>query len=173
MIFSLFRRKPAQEPLDLHNAIVAQSRQPAFYQQGVAPDTIEGRFEMLALHAFLFFERCKLDPVLKDISQEVVDRMFTELDRALREIGVSDISVPKKMKKLAKHVYGRFAAYGAAVSSNDVAAFSAVLSRNLHGDDADPLAAEALARYAFAALAHLQEQPATDILAGKLSFPAP
>ncbi len=169
-IFSFFRRTPPQEALELHDALIAQARCPLLFEVGGVPDTLEGRFEMLMLHAVLFFQRTRLEPSLKNISQDVVDRLFLELDRALREMGVGDVSIPKKMKKLATHFHGRINAYQAALDATDSAALSAAIARNVWGDDAAPQQGAWLAHYALAQHAHLARLSAQDILQGRLSF---
>src|SRR5690242_9073061 len=88
----------------LYGAIVAQARAPAFYMNYGVPDTLDGRFELLVLHAFLYFRRLKREPAAEagEAGQAVFDLMFLDMDRSLRELGVGDLSVPKKIKRMAQ-----------------------------------------------------------------------
>jgi cytochrome b pre-mRNA-processing protein 3 len=136
MILRLFRpRKDRARILAIYAAIVAQARQPVFYAELGVPDTLEGRYDMLMLHAFLYMHRLKdeAEPV-KDVAQEVFDFMFSDMDRSLREMGVGDLSVPKKIKKMAQAFYGRAAAYDAALAKTGPDLAEAV-QRNVFGGE--------------------------------------
>jgi cytochrome b pre-mRNA-processing protein 3 len=172
MIFALFRKNPlADQIVGLHRAIVAQSRLPAFFMPpyGVA-DTFEGRFEILTLNAGLVLRRLSLLPEPGPrLAQSLSDAIFSGLDDAFREIGISDVGVPKKMKKLARAFMGRGAAYWRACAEGE-AALAGALARNVlagQGDGA-PLAA-----YFLRAKALLDETPLEVFLRGEAPFPAP
>jgi cytochrome b pre-mRNA-processing protein 3 len=172
MFFGLFRKNPlADQIVGLHRAIVAQSRLPAFFMPpyGVA-DTFEGRFEVLTLNAGLVLQRLSLLPEPGPrLAQSLSDAIFTGFDDALREVGISDVGVPKKMKKLARAFMGRGAAYWKACAEGE-AALAGALARNVlagHGDGA-PLAA-----YFLRAKAVLDETPLEVFLRGEAPFPAP
>lgn len=171
MIFSLFRRKdPSPVPLDLHDAIVAEARSVDLYAHLGVPDTVTGRFEMVVLHAHLFLRRARGDDRLAELAQEVVDRTFLEFDRALREMGVGDPSVPRKMKSMARAFYGRGVAYDPALDACDVDLLQSTLKRIVFQDRdvGDP---RGLALRALAADAHLKERVSTgDLLEGIMSF---
>jgi cytochrome b pre-mRNA-processing protein 3 len=173
MIFRLFRsRDPAPEQA-IYAAIVAQARQPDFYSDLGVPDTLEGRYELLMLHGFLYMHRLKNEaPPVKEVAQKVFDSMFTDMDRNLREMGVGDLTVPKKIKKMAQAFYGRLAAYDAALDAGGPALPEAVL-RNVFGGDAEAKAnAESLAAYMQRAAAALAGQDIAALTLAGPVFPA-
>jgi cytochrome b pre-mRNA-processing protein 3 len=97
---------------------VAAARQEVFYARWAVPDTVDGRFDMIALHLFLVLERLKGEgQAVEDFRQVLTDTFFQDMDRSLREMGVGDISVGKKVRKMAEAFYGRVQAYAAALSS--------------------------------------------------------
>ena len=112
--------------------LVGQSRLPAFYTHCGVADTPDGRFDMIALHAALILRRLKCDgEVTEDLAQEVFDLMFADMDQNLREMGVGDIGVGKRVKGMAQGFYGRLAAYDAALAAPDNEDLMAALRRNL------------------------------------------
>ena len=131
MIMSLFRSRPSPIPALLYQEVVAASRRETFYRDFAIPDTPEGRFEMVVLHACLLLRQTRRHPELEALAQDVVDLMFTELDRALREMGIGDMAVPRRMKKLAGAIYGRFSAYDAAFKSETSEDMCETLRRNI------------------------------------------
>lgn len=172
MIFSLFRRpRDDEHTRATYAAIVAQARRPAFYADFGVPDTLEGRYEMLMLHAFLYLHRLKSEPeAAREQGQEVFDTMFLDMDRSLREMGVGDLSVPKKIKKMASAFYGRTAAYDAALAE-DGEGLAAALGRNIFGEETRDTGA--LTRYVRAAVDHLAGRSGAELASGVPSFPDP
>lgn len=158
----------------LYTRIVAAARQEPFYSAWNVPDTPLGRFEMLSLHMFLFQHRLRGEPgAAAEIAQQLIDQFFLDVDHSLRELGISDVGVPKRMKKLAKMFYGRTESYKMALDQDDRAALAAALLRNVRpGVETWPEAAE-LAAYVFDANRVLGEQSSADICVGKLIYPAP
>lgn len=176
MFKRLFGLAPRPDPsvVDaLYDRIVAAARQPAFYARWDVPDTPLGRFEMVALHMFLFMHRVRgADGEARDIAQQLTDDFFKEVEHSIRELGVGDMGVPKRMKKLAGMFYGRAAAYGAALDAGDRAALAAALSRNVRpGVETWPQAQD-LAAYVALARDDLAGQPLPAICAGRIVFPA-
>jgi len=117
------------------------SRNPALFGEGRAPDTLEGRFEVMGLHASLALLRLKQSPEAEPLAQAFVDALFRHLDSGLREDGVGDLAVPKRMHKLAGAFYGRADAYAEALS--EATTLQAVIARNVLGGQeafAGPLA---------------------------------
>lgn len=156
----------------LYSRIVAAARQPAFYSDWNVPDTPLGRFEMLSLHMFLFLHRLRGEQgAARALAQDLTDDFFTDVDHSLRELGIGDMGVPKRMKKLARMFYGRAAAYGAALDAGDRVAMAGALARNVRPDAADWAEASALAAYALAARAALAGQSSEAMLAGAIAFP--
>jgi len=138
------RRKAAR----IYDAVVARSREPVFFARFGVADTLDGRFDLLALHAWLVLERLQRDARL---SQALIDAIFLGFDEALRELGAGDIGLGRRMKKMADAFYGRLKAYGAAT---DQAAMEAALIRNLYRGTVAP-GAEMVARYALRAKTRL------------------
>ena len=175
MILSLFSRKAkANEAITiaLYDAIVAAARQPYFYSDLDVPDSPLGRYEMLSLHVYLFVRRIKgRSPALKAIGQEVTDEFFRDVDHSLRELGIGDSGVPKRMKKLARMFYGRIESYDKALESNDHPALIAALARNIRPDSDSWSGATRLADYVEQVVRLLENQPDDVLASGKVIFP--
>ena len=156
----LFRRTANTAVIDrLYTGLVAASRDEALYRRLQVPDTFEGRFESLSLHACLLLRRLQDCPAPgPDIAQDLVDTIFTHFDRTLREMGVGDTSVPKRMKTLAEAFLGRSAAYRAAALSGEDA-LAAALARNVYSGrrDAADLAGYVVAYAAALGVISLQQ----------------
>ncbi len=173
MILSLFRKNTATEPVyAVYSAIVAQSRQPRFYAEWQVPDTVTGRFDMISLHLALLFRRLRAETgEQKEFSQAVFDLFFKDMDRSLREMGVGDLGVPKRIQKMGNIFFGLLAAMSEAMDRNDAEALQAVLSRNIFDGATGPHVA-ALADYLLAEDKALGAQPSTAITQGALNFEA-
>ncbi|MFJ5370886.1 ubiquinol-cytochrome C chaperone family protein, partial [Bosea sp. CER48] len=133
MIFGLFgKRDQRRAPVDALFARIAEaSRQPALYLAGGIPDSFEGRFESLALHILLVLRRLReLPPPASDLAQDLVDTCFAYLELGFRNGGVSDVAVPKRMKKIGQMFYGRVQAYEAALAAPGLDALAEALQRN-------------------------------------------
>jgi cytochrome b pre-mRNA-processing protein 3 len=158
----------------LYEQIVAAARQPAFYADWGVPDTPLGRYEMVALHLFLVLHRLRGESgAAAALAQELTDGFFADLDHSIRELGVGDLGVPKRMKKLARMFYGRAKAYGEAIEKGDVGQLAEALARNIRPGDTAWRETAALAGYVMAANRRLAEQPLTAITGGELALPAP
>ncbi|MBE7247292.1 MAG: ubiquinol-cytochrome C chaperone [Actinomycetospora chiangmaiensis] len=156
MIGGLFRRANARRRAveDLHVALSMAARRPGLYVRLGVPDTVEGRFEALCLHAILVLRRLnQLPPPAAEVAQDLVNSVFTQLDASLRELGVGDMGVSKRMKKLGAAFYGRAEGYDAALNAGDVAALRGTLVRNALGGEGDGAGLAAYVRAADAALA--------------------
>jgi len=174
MIFKLFSRKPYSAPAErLYGEIMAAARRPALFLPPYgAPDTLEGRFDMLVLHAFLVIRRLAAMPApAPAMAQELSNHLFAALDRALREMGVGDLAVPKRIAKLAADYNGRRTAYEAALGEGGDA-LAAALARNVFGS-AEPSVGAPLARYVMQAAATLAATPLAAFETGPIPFPAP
>jgi cytochrome b pre-mRNA-processing protein 3 len=155
----------------LYAAAAAQARTPALYSDLGAPDTVEGRFELFTLHVSLVLRRLKgQGDQAAETSQAVFDAYVRGLDDALREMGVGDLSVGKKMRKLGEAFYGRVKNYDEAMGAlPDRAPLEAVLARTvLMGTGGD---AAAFADYAVIAMADLERQPLDSLLQGDITWP--
>lgn len=155
----------------LYGAIVAQARQPVFYRDLGVPDTVEGRFDFIVLHMHLVNTRLSAEGEAGvALGQELLDRFFEDMDASLREIGIGDLKVPKKMRTLAEAYLGRSASYGPAIAGGDTAALSLAIARNVLGQENAGTAA-ALSAYAIETAKSLQEQRFEQFLDGRIEFP--
>lgn len=160
----------------LYTALVEQARQPAFYAQWSVPDSRDGRLEMVSLHVILVLRRLRTEGVEgRGLAQAVLDRMFEDLDRHLREWGVGDPSVGKRMKELAGSFLGRFAALEPLLADADPGALAEVLRRNVYSEVAAPPgdAVVRLALYLRAQERWLAAQDGASLLDGQIRFGGP
>jgi len=171
-MFSFLRQNPRRGAIDtLYERIAAASREPPLYLALGVPDTLEGRFESLVLHAVLVLRRLRRLPAPADeVGQDLVDALFRQLDRSLRELGVGDFGVPKRMNKLAQAFYDRAGRYDPALDAADASTLGEALGRSLF-DGARP--ARGLARYAFAGEAALAGLDLDALLRQGPAFPPP
>jgi cytochrome b pre-mRNA-processing protein 3 len=132
-------------------AVVARARDPVFFARFGVKDTLDGRFDLVTLHAWLVLERLNAAGATP-LAQAFVDTVFVGFDEALRELGAGDIGMAKRVKKLADAFYGRLRAYGEA---RDEAAMQDALVRNLYRGASEG-GAKALARYVLRAKARLK-----------------
>ena len=173
MIPALWRKRRSNRALidQLHGKIVAASRRPALYAELSAPDTFEGRFEMMTLHAGLVMHALSRLPGFGgELAQELADSVFRHFDIALREIGISDVGLAKRMKRLAEAFYGRNKAYGEALDAGDAGMLAGALARNVYGG-ADAGKAAALAAYVEQCARALATAPLATFAAGEVAFP--
>ena len=182
MIFALFGRSRNNRRVvdDTYIRLTEAARHPVFYERFGVPDTVMGRFEMVAAHMVLFLRRTgRGEGAVRAFAQEMVDTFFQDIDHSIREIGIGDTGVPKRMKKLARMFYGRMESYGAAMDAGDRNGLAAALARNIHPkgsvdpDSGTGRQMRALADHlvdAEAALAALCDEA---IISGRLDIPAP
>jgi cytochrome b pre-mRNA-processing protein 3 len=158
----------------LYGEIVAAARQPLFYATYNVPDTPLGRFEMLSLHLFLILHRLRSEEgAAKAIAQELTDEFFLDVDHSLRELGIGDHGIPRRVKKLGRMFYGRAAAYGQALDQNDPAALADSLKRNVRADVEIWPEAGQLADYVLAAWEHVAKAGADAFSSGTFRFERP
>ncbi len=158
----------------LYVTLVAQARRPDFYVHCGVPDTADGRFDMILLHAFLVLRRLKRDRQrTAELGQALFDVMFADMDRNLREMGVGDLGVGRRVKAMAAAFYGRIAAYEAGLADDD-ATLAAALGRNLYRkSEPSPAQVASIAGYLRREAAALDAQPLAGLLAGAVSFGPP
>jgi cytochrome b pre-mRNA-processing protein 3 len=174
-MFMLFRAKPIQQAAELaYQRVVEQARQPGFYLAGGVPDTVDGRFELICLHAFIYLDRLRTErsePAA--LGQCFFDAMFADFDRSLREMGTGDLSVGREVRRMAEAFYGRISAYRRGLADGD-AALQAALARNLFGTArATPAQLLAMAEYLRREAVRFEHEPGAELLAGRLSFGPP
>lgn len=168
------RRDGENEAFSLYRTVVTQARLPAFYLHGGVPDTVEGRFEMVSLHAFLVLRRLRAGgDEGRARGQRLFDVLFDDMDQTLREMGVGDLSVGKKIKAMASSFYGRIGAYEEGLRSEGDAVLTDALTRNVFGQSAATAHAAMLAGYVRRCDAALASQPVGDIVAGRAVFVTP
>ncbi len=176
MLGRLFSRSPQVDPAEaLYGALVRQARRPDFYAALKVPDSLDGRFELIALHAYLLLRRLRAEPGrATEVAQTLVDVLFEDMDRSLRELGVGDLGVGRRVKRMVEAFYGRVAAYEAALNAGREE-LAAALRRNLFGTaEPDPMALAAMVDYVDSSIAHLDRQAMAELLAGRVDFgPAP
>ncbi|NQV99456.1 MAG: hypothetical protein HQ483_07145 [Rhodospirillales bacterium] len=160
---------------ELYSALLGQARLPVFYTDYGVPDTVDGRFDMIVLHAHILFSRLKDGGADQEqLSQTVFDLMFADLDQNLREMGVGDIGVGKRIKAMAEAFYGRATAYADALKQADDGDLIAALRRNLYRKSSPTEAqAAAAAHYVRTQVAQFSAQDLNDLQKGFISFYAP
>ncbi len=170
-----FKRKstPSDEVYAIYNIIVAQSRQEEFFLDFSIKDNVTGRFDILSMHMCLVFIRlrdAKTDE--KDFPQALFDLFFKDMDHSLREIGISDVTIPKKIAKLGSLFYGLLEQLTIAIDANDKDALVNLLNRNIYNEK-NLAQSKALANYVLQIDRQLKEQSLSDIFSGKLEFSKP
>jgi cytochrome b pre-mRNA-processing protein 3 len=176
MLSGLFKTRPETTAgRRLYAEAVAQARRPEFYTEMGVDDRIDGRFELCTLHVALLADRLRTGGERgRDTSQALFDAYIAALDDALREIGVGDLSVAKKMRKLGEAVYGRMKAIGEALSPEpDLAAVQALVARSVFGDETATHRAEPLARYVVQASQALKAADTDAIIDAGALWPEP
>jgi len=168
-LFNLQARRQNQLLVDaLYAKAVAQARLPIFYQAGAVPDSLDGRFDLLVLHMFLLLHRLggESDRTRK-LAQSLFDLMFADMDQSLREMGVSDMSVGKRVKEMARAFYGRIDAYERAMA--DGKQLQEALTRNLYrGAEVSPAVLASMASYMQAQVVKLAGLPLETITAADI-----
>lgn len=173
---NLFKRKAsAADPVDaIYAALVAKARDPRFYRDLGVPDTVDGRFDMIVIHAMLVMRRLREIPeTLRGTGQRLFDLMFLDMDRSLREMGVGDMSVGKHVKKMAKAFYGRANAYETGLDGDDAALAKAIAENLYRHAPPTPEMLSGISGYLRRASDHLARQPVADVAGGKIDFAVP
>ncbi|MDP1631569.1 MAG: ubiquinol-cytochrome C chaperone family protein [Caulobacter sp.] len=171
MLDRLFRPKPAKQAGDaLYAAAAKQARRPDFYTDRGVADTREGRFELYTLHVILLVDRLKGETGLAgEARQTLFDRYVMGLDDAFRELGVGDLSVAKRVKKLGEAFYGRLKAFETALETlPDQAPLAALMTRTVLEDR--PGQGDALAAYVVSARRALSSQSLETLLSGAVTW---
>jgi cytochrome b pre-mRNA-processing protein 3 len=168
------RGTPRVEAEALYRAIVAQARAPAFYRDLGVPDTLDGRFDMVALHAFLVLHRLKAEgAAAAELAQAVFDAMFADMDASLREIGTGDLSVGRKVKEMARALNGRAQAYETGLADH-AQTLQTALARNLYRKaEPQPAQLAAMDAYLRREVQALAVQSLAALAAGRVAFGPP
>jgi cytochrome b pre-mRNA-processing protein 3 len=153
----------------VHRAVVDQARLVPFYAEHGVPDTLDGRFEMIILHAFLVLHRLRGVAEAQKFGQALYDVLFADMDRALREMGTGDLSVGKQVKRMAEGLAGRTKAYQDGLAGADDLALA--LRRNLYGTVSPTEENLAfMTAYATRQAVGLDVQDPAEIVAGRVAF---
>ncbi len=142
----------------LYAAVVTRAREPVFFVTFGVPDTLDGRFDVLTLHAWAVLAHLKAEPLQPPLAQAFVDRIFIGFDEALRELGAGDMGMGRRIKALADAFYGRLKAYDEAADSGTRQAMAEALTRNLYRG-AEVACVAALAAYLLGVRQHLSLTP--------------
>lgn len=163
MLQNLFRNRRERLGDGLYELTVKQARDPGFYTTLGVADRIDARFELYTLHVLLLNMRLRDDGERgADAGQQLFDTYVSALDHTLRELGVGDISVGKKMRKLGESLYGRMTAYEASLKAGDESALAASLARNVYESE-DSSVGAALAAYALDSRRRLAAQAFAEV----------
>ncbi|WP_456734432.1 ubiquinol-cytochrome C chaperone family protein [Bradyrhizobium sp. USDA 3364] len=172
--FNHFRRPrvPARSTIEtIYGMIVTQAREPLFYRDLGVPDTVNGRFDLLLMHLWLVLRRLKPLEGGPELSQALFDHFCIDMDDNLREMGVGDLTVPKRMQAFGEAFYGRTAAYDLALTESEEALAQSFCKNILNGQNIDK--ARELAAYAREAMAALASADLATLTKGAWRFPVP
>lgn len=163
------RRRLSRKATELYGSIVAAARREAFFAQHGVPDTPDGRFAMVVTHTYVTLERLRQEGAAgRDLSRALVEAFITDMDDCMREMGVGDLTVPRKVRKAAGALYDCVAEFDKAAAGGEAALADAV-HRTLLPSEA-PAVAGRVAAYMIKAAAELAAQPASDVLSGRVAF---
>jgi cytochrome b pre-mRNA-processing protein 3 len=170
----LFDRPSETLPADaLYGVAVARAREPVFYRDLCVPDTVEGRFEMICLHVYLILRRLKHGSGVSGrdgaLGQAVFDVMFADMDRSLREMGVGDLGVGRRVKTMAEAFYGRIRAYDDGLATGEPA-LARALARNVLDSSESESDGVVLARYVVESKRALEGLPDAELARGTAVF---
>jgi len=161
----------------LYLEICEQARKPQFFTEFSVPDTLEGRFDMVALHAFLVIRRLNAEgDGGREASQELHDVLFADIDQNLRASGVGDFGIGHKVNRLSKAFFGRLLAYDDALGATDAGdtALIDALRRNVYGrGDPGSEVLRRMAAYVTAQAEALAAVPSSEVLNGQIAFTDP
>jgi cytochrome b pre-mRNA-processing protein 3 len=175
-VFGFRRRRFERVGFVLYGHAVTAARAPFLYRDLGVPDTLDGRFDLVGLHVFLLVRRLEAEPPAgHHLAQAVFDAMFSDMDVTLRELGVGDLSVGKRVKAMWEAFHGRARAYQAALAVPPVGVdeddpLAAALARNVWRGRPVPNGPAALARLVRAEDRHLASQPLAELARGTVLF---
>lgn len=175
MLSAFFKRSSSTtSPQQLYGTVMTQARLPEFFTDFGIPDTVMGRFDVLSLHIYLLARRFREEgsPIAMDLSQEVFDLYVSDVERALRELGIGDTSVPKKKKKMIRSFYGQIDDFDEAINTNDAKEIAAKAEVRYLSETENPNP-KILTSYILKTEDHLKEQPMKALLSGNVSWLSP
>jgi cytochrome b pre-mRNA-processing protein 3 len=174
-LLGFLRRPHERAGFELYAAAVAAARAPYYFEVLAVPDTLDGRFDLVGLFAALLIRRLRLEQgpgarVGRDLAQAVFDAMFADMDFNLRELGVGDLSVAKRMRDMWEAFHGRAMAYDTPLAEDDAPALATSLARNVWRGAAPEDAPGVLAIASLRQMHHLQTQALAALRAGRVDF---
>jgi cytochrome b pre-mRNA-processing protein 3 len=170
-LLSIFTARHERAGFALYGAAVSAARMPVYFERLGVADTLDGRFDLVGLFAALLIRRLRGLPAPgAALAQAVFDAMFADMDFNLRELGVGDMSIAKRMRDMWEAFHGRALAYDVPLAAGDAAGLAAALGRNVWRGSPPAGAAEALAAAALKQDAHLAGIPLAELRAGRVSF---
>jgi len=175
MLSAFFKKSSSTiPPQQLYGSVMAQARLPEFFIDFSMPDTVMGRFDVLSLHIYLLARRFREEgsPIAMDLSQEVFDLYVYDVERALRELGIGDTSVPKKKKKMIRSFYGQIDDFDEPINAGDKEAISEKVQLRYLSEtqNADPYK---LTSYILKTESHLKGQSMKALLSGEVNWVSP
>ena len=169
----LGRGRHERTGFELYSAAVAAARAPYLYSDLGVPDTLDGRFDLVALYACILIRRLRrLPPPGHALAQAVFDAMFSDMDINLRELGVSDMAIARNVRAMWEAFHGRALAYEAALDDPDPAVLDAALARNVWRAGGAAQAAQ-LGAIAREQMRLVEATPAESLFAGQVRFAEP
>lgn len=173
MIWPFSHRVPSAPTIDaIYGMIVAQARLPEFYEDFGAPDTVNGRFDLIVLHLWLVIRRLR-ELSADALAQDLFDHFCADMDANLREMGEGDTAVPRKMRKFVEAFYGRSLAYDRSLASGSAEDLADALARNIYGEAGAGANSRRLAAYVIATADALGTSGLAALSAGAPMFPHP
>lgn len=173
------RHDPYEEvAAKLYARAVAQAREPAFYSRCGVPDTVDGRFDSIALHVWMILRRLRdQNEAASRLAQAIFDIFMGDMDLSLREMGAGDLGVGKRVKAMAQALMGRAQAYDLGLDKiDDDSVLSDALGRNLYRGvpvEVVARAAPVVAAYVRREMTALEGRPLDQIMAGSVDFGTP
>jgi cytochrome b pre-mRNA-processing protein 3 len=170
-LLSIFKARHERAGFALYGAAVAAAREPVYFVRLEVADTLDGRFDLVALFAALLIRRLRgASPPGAELAQAVFDAMFADMDFNLREMGLGDKPLATRMKQMWEAFHGRALAYEAALAAGDAGGLAAALGRNVWRGAPPAGAAELLAQAAMAQDRHLAAVELEDFRTGQARF---
>jgi cytochrome b pre-mRNA-processing protein 3 len=168
------------ESFALYHTAMAQARNPIFFEKMSVPDTVEGRFEMVCAHVALIIARISLEAEkaehkedLTALSQAVFDAMFIDMEESLRQIGIGDMGIPRRMKHMMQSLNGRIHLIGAAAYEGDEKQLNAAIKKNIYGTvekAASKKNLDLMRVYLLETAQILKDQPIQELFKGRVTF---
>lgn len=171
MLSAFFKNSTQPAPQQLYGSLMTHARSHAFFTDFGVPDSVMGRFDVLSLHIYLLARRLRREgtPIAQDLSQEVFDLYVYDVERALRELGIGDTSVPKKKKKMIRSFYGQIDDFDEAINKSDKNTVMEKVGERYLSETENPNP-EVLANYMLETEQHLEAQEIKSILSGEVTW---